>query len=163
LPIDVALGRMLVEAEARGVLREMLVLVAFLSIQDPRERPADARQAADQAHAAFVDPKSDFASVLKLWIAYTAAHEELTQSKLRAWCEEHFLSFLRMREWRELHRQLLLLVTDELQWKLGTVSSPVHEKATALTKSRRRSLPFKGRAGRGWCRRFGRMHSAVGR
>ena len=118
LPIDVALGRMLVEAETRGVLRELLVLVSFLSIQDPRERPTDARQAADQAHAAFADPKSDFAGVLKLWAAYTAAHEDLTQSKLRAWCEEHFLSFLRMREWRELHRQLLLLVTDELKWTL---------------------------------------------
>ncbi|MET0230461.1 MAG: ATP-dependent RNA helicase HrpA [Rhodanobacteraceae bacterium] len=120
LPIDVALARMLVEAQSRGALREMLVLASFLSIQDPRERPADARQAADQAHAPFVDPKSDFASVLKLWTAYTTAHEDLTQSKLRAWCEAHFLSFLRMREWRELHRQLLLLVTDELKWALDT-------------------------------------------
>ena len=119
LPIDVALGRMLVEAEQRGALRELLVLASFLSIQDPRERPADARQAADQAHAAFADPKSDFASVLKLWTAYTAAHEDMTQSKLRDWCLAHFLSFLRMREWRELHRQLLLLATDELKWKLA--------------------------------------------
>ncbi len=77
---------MLVEAQSRGALRELLVLAAFLSIQDPRERPADARQAADQAHAAFVDPKSDFVGVLKLWAAYTIAHEELTQSKLRDWC-----------------------------------------------------------------------------
>jgi len=118
LPIDVALGRMLVEAEQRSALREMLVLASFLSIQDPRERPADARQAADQAHAAFADPKSDFAGVLKLWAAYTVAHEDMTQSKLRDWCQTHFLSFLRMREWRELHRQLLLLVTDELKWML---------------------------------------------
>jgi ATP-dependent helicase HrpA len=135
LPIDVALGRMLVEADSRGVLRELLVLASFLSIQDPRERPADARQAADQAHAVFVDPKSDFASVLKLWTAYTTAHEDLTQSKLRAWCEQHFLSFLRMREWRELHRQVLLLVTDELKW--------------VLDKAQPDSLPFKGRAGEG--------------
>jgi ATP-dependent helicase HrpA len=118
LPIDVALGRMLVEAQSRGVLRELLVLAAFLSIQDPRERPADARQQADAAHAAFADPKSDFNAVLKLWSAYSAAHEDLTQSKLRDWCQTHFLSFLRMREWRELHRQLLVLVTDELQWSL---------------------------------------------
>jgi ATP-dependent helicase HrpA len=132
LPIDVALGRMLVEAEQRGALRELLVLASFLSIQDPRERPADARQAADQAHAAFANPKSDFASVLKLWTAYTTAHEDLTQSKLRGWCEAHFLSFLRMREWRELHRQLLLLVTDELKWGLEKTGAeadryePVH-------------------------------------
>ena len=56
---------------------------------------ATLRQAADQAHAAFVDPKSDFAGVVKLWAAYTIAHEELTQSKLREWCQAHFLSFLR--------------------------------------------------------------------
>ena len=108
LPIDVALGRMLVEARPRGVLRELLVLAAFLGIQDPRERPADARAQADAAHAAFADPKSDFVGVLKLWHAYDAAHADLTQSKLRDWCQTHFLSFLRMREWRELHRQLLL-------------------------------------------------------
>ncbi|MGN6520915.1 MAG: ATP-dependent RNA helicase HrpA [Dokdonella sp.] len=108
LPIDVALGRMLVEAETRGVLRELLVLASFLSVQDPRQRPAEARQQADAAHAQFADPKSDFNAVLRLWAAYTAAHEELTQSKLRDWCEARFLSFLRMREWRELHRQLLL-------------------------------------------------------
>jgi ATP-dependent helicase HrpA len=109
LPVDVALARMLVEAQRLKVLREMLVLVAFLSIQDPRERPADARQQADAAHAQFVEPKSDFLGVLKLWAAYSEAHEEFTQSKLRDWCQQHFLSFLRMREWRELHRQLVVL------------------------------------------------------
>ena len=115
LPIDVALGRMLVEAQRLGALRELLVLAAFLSIQDPRERPAEARQAADQAHAEFVEPRSDFVSVLNLWRAYQTAHEDLTQSRLRDWCQARFLSFLRMREWRELHRQLLLLV-QELGW-----------------------------------------------
>ena len=115
LPIDVALGRMLIEAQKSEALRELLVLAAFLSIQDPRERPADARQAADQAHAEFLEAKSDFVSVLNLWRAYQQAHEDLTQSRLRDWCEARFLSFLRMREWRELHRQLLLL-TQELGW-----------------------------------------------
>ncbi len=117
LPIDVQLARMLVEGEQLHALRELLVIVAFLSIQDPRERPADARQQADAAHAAFADPKSDFAGVLNLWRAYHDAHEELTQSKLRDWCGRHFLSFMRTREWRELHRQLLLVV-GELGWKL---------------------------------------------
>ncbi len=120
LPIDVALGRMLVEAGPRGVLRELLVLTAFLSIQDPRERPADVRALADAAHAQFADPKSDFIGILKLWSAYSSAHEELNQSKLRDWCHTHFLSFMRMREWRELHRQLLL-VTDELGWVQGSL------------------------------------------
>src|SRR5690242_13192473 len=104
LPIDVQLARMLVEAQERHALRELLLIVAFLSIQDPRERPADARQQADAAHAAFADPKSDFVGVLNLWREYSRAHEELTQSKLRDWCGRHFLSFLRMREWREIGR-----------------------------------------------------------
>jgi ATP-dependent helicase HrpA len=122
LPIDVQLARMLVEAHKLGSLRELLAVVAFLSIQDPRERPADARQQADAAHAAFADPKSDFVGVLNLWREYGKAHEELTQSKLRDWCSRHFLSFLRMREWRELHRQLLL-VAQELGWKLDVASA----------------------------------------
>ncbi|WP_233841204.1 ATP-dependent RNA helicase HrpA [Dyella sp. 2HG41-7] len=124
LPIDVQLARMLVQAQTLGSLRELLIIVAFLSIQDPRERPADARQQADAAHAAFADPKSDFVGVLNLWREYDSAHEEFTQSKLRDWCSRHFLSFLRMREWRELHRQLLLVV-QELGWKLdATAHSP---------------------------------------
>jgi len=121
LPIDVQLARMLVEADRLGALRELLTVVSFLSIQDPRERPADARQQADAAHAAFADPKSDFVGVLNLWREYHAAHEELTQSKLRNWCSRHFLSFMRMREWRELHRQLLLAV-QELGWRLDAAS-----------------------------------------
>ncbi|MFK2877325.1 ATP-dependent RNA helicase HrpA [Rhodanobacter hydrolyticus] len=121
LPIDVQLARMLVEAEKLHALRELITIAAFLSIQDPRERPADARQQADAAHAAFADPKSDFVGVLNLWREYDKAHEELTQSKLRDWCSRHFLSFMRMREWRELHRQLLLVV-QELGWKLSPPS-----------------------------------------
>ncbi|HEV2682663.1 MAG TPA: ATP-dependent RNA helicase HrpA, partial [Rhodanobacter sp.] len=124
LPIDVQLARMLVEGERLHSLRELLTIVSFLSIQDPRERPSDARQQADAAHAVFTDPKSDFVGVLNLWRAYHDAHEELTQSKLRDWCSRHFLSFMRMREWRELHRQLLLVV-QELGWKLdGSTPAP---------------------------------------
>ncbi|MFC5441494.1 ATP-dependent RNA helicase HrpA [Rhodanobacter ginsenosidimutans] len=123
LPIDVQLARMLVEGEKLHSLRELLTIVSFLSVQDPRERPADARQQADTAHALFADPKSDFIGVLNLWRAYHDAHEELTQSKLRDWCSRHFLSFMRMREWRELHRQLLLVVA-ELGWRLSSVTPP---------------------------------------
>ncbi|MCE7950491.1 MAG: ATP-dependent RNA helicase HrpA [Xanthomonadales bacterium PRO7] len=115
-PVDVALARMLIEAQRTDTLRELFVLTSFLSIQDPRERPADARQAADAAHAQWADPKSDFVSVLNLWHAHSMAHEDLTQSKLRDWCRERFLSYLRMREWRELHRQLLL-IAEESGWK----------------------------------------------
>ncbi|SDY66168.1 ATP-dependent helicase HrpA [Lysobacter sp. yr284] len=116
LPVDVKLARMLVAANEHGCLREMVAIAAFLGIQDPRERPSDQRAAADNAHALFADPRSEFVGILKLWDAYQQAHEELTQSKLRGWCEKHFLGFLRMREWRELHRQLKLLC-DELGWR----------------------------------------------
>ena len=108
LPVDVKLARMLVAANAHGVLREVLVIASFLGIADPRERPADARAAADAAHAEFADGKSEFVGILKLWNAYRDAHEELTQSQLRKWADRHFLGFLRLREWWELHRQLKL-------------------------------------------------------
>lgn len=115
LPVDVKLARMLVAAQAQGCLRPMLVIAAFLGIQDPRERPPEARAAADNAHALFADARSEFVGVLRLWEGYRQAHEDLTQSKLRGWCERHFLGFLRMREWRELHRQLRVLC-EELGW-----------------------------------------------
>lgn len=128
LPIDPKLARMLIAANQHGCLREMVVIASFLGIQDPRERPADQRQAADTAHAEFHDPRSEFIGILKLWDAYRHAHEDLTQSKLRDWCGRHFLGFLRMREWRELHRQLLL-VCRELGWPVeGPSQIPVDEE-----------------------------------
>src|SRR5690606_27089262 len=122
LPVDVKLARMLVAANHHGCLREMLVVAAFLGIQEPRERPADQRAAADTAHALFADPKSEFAGILKLWDAYRQAHEERTQSQLRKWADQHFLGFLRLREWRELHRQLKL-VTAQIGWRMGDESA----------------------------------------
>ena len=115
LPVDVKLSRMLVAAQSHGCLRAMLPIAAFLGVQDPRERPPEAREAADNAHAQFADPRSEFVGILRLWQAYDAAHEELNQSRLRDWCGKRFLGFLRMREWRELHRQLKLLC-GELGW-----------------------------------------------
>lgn len=119
LPVDVKLARMLVAAQKGGCLHEMLVIASFLGIQDPRERPPEAREAADNAHATFADPRSEFLGILRLWEGYRVAHEDLTQSKLRDWCGRHFLGFLRMREWRELHRQLRLLC-EELGWESGS-------------------------------------------
>jgi ATP-dependent helicase HrpA len=141
LPVDPKLARMLVAAQAHGVLRETLVIAAFLGIQDPRERPAEAREAADNAHAHFADPDSEFVGVLRLWEAYRQAHEDLTQSKLRAWCDRHFLSFLRMREWRELHRQLRLTCT-ELGWSEGDAAIAVDElRAPKEERGRQRPDP----------------------
>ncbi len=118
LPVDVKLSRMLIAAEKHGVLHEMLAIASFLGIQDPRERPADARAAADNAHAQFSDAKSEFIGIWNLWEAFRTAHEELSQSQLRKWAEKHFLGFLRLREWRELHRQLKLQC-EEMGWVIG--------------------------------------------
>ena len=148
LPIDVQLARMLVEAEQRHSLRELITIVSFLSIQDPRERPADARQQADAAHAAFADPKSDFVGVLNLWREYDKAHEDLTQSKLRDWCSRHFLSFMRMREWRELHRQVLL-VTQEIwsgkQAATGADSDAANSRQQGRSPVRRERAPTRAK------------------
>ncbi len=107
LPVDPAIGRMLLEARKEGAVREVLVIAAGLSIQDPRERPLDKRDEAERAHRRFADAESDFVSLLKIWEAYHDTWESLkTQSQLRRFCREHFLSFLRMREWVDVHAQL---------------------------------------------------------
>ncbi len=113
LPIDPRLGRMLLAGQHDGCLAEMLVIVSALSIQDPRERPADKAQAADQAHAAWKNAQSDFLSLLALWQWYAEQSRHLSQAKLRALCEKHFLSFVRMREWRALHQELRGLLHEE--------------------------------------------------
>ncbi|WP_297830642.1 ATP-dependent RNA helicase HrpA [Thermomonas sp.] len=124
LPIDVKLARMLVAARGHGVLDDVLVIASFLGVQDPRERPADARAAADAAHAQFADPKSEFIGILKLWRAYREAHEAMTQSQLRKWADKHFLGFLRLREWWELHRQLKLQCEETGSGSLPAKTEP---------------------------------------
>ncbi len=117
LPVDVKLSRMLVAANGHAVLHELLIIASFMGIQDPRDRPAEAKQAADAAHQNFADQSSEFLSMINLWQQFKLAHEDLSQSQLRKWCEKNYLSYLRMREWRELHRQLLI-TCQELQWPL---------------------------------------------
>ena len=108
LPVDPRIGRMVLEASKQGALKEVLVIASALSVQDPRERPMDKQQAADQAHAVYVDEHSDFLTVVNLWNSYESLRQELSQSQLRKHCQKSFLSFMRMREWRDIHRQLLL-------------------------------------------------------
>jgi ATP-dependent helicase HrpA len=105
LPVDPRLARVLVEAGRTGCAEEALTLVSFLSIQDPRERPADKTEAADEKHALFADERSDFVAVLNLW---AASREPANGGNrvLRHWCRTHFLSFVRMREWADLREQL---------------------------------------------------------
>ncbi|WP_082592604.1 ATP-dependent RNA helicase HrpA [Phycicoccus sp. Soil803] len=106
LPVDPRLGRMLIEAGKLGCAREVLIIVAALSMQDPRERPADKQTQADQSHARFRDEHSDFVSLLNLWAYLKEQQKALSHSAFRRMCRTEFLHYLRVREWQDLHSQL---------------------------------------------------------
>ncbi|HYO40413.1 MAG TPA: ATP-dependent RNA helicase HrpA [Nocardioidaceae bacterium] len=106
LPVDPRLARMVVEADRRGCLREVLVIAAALSLQDPRERPVEQRAQADQKHARFTDPTSDFVTWLNLWRYLRTQQREMGSSAFRRMCRAEHLNYLRVREWQELESQL---------------------------------------------------------
>ena len=106
LPIDPTAGRMLLQAEREGVVEQVLVIASALSIQDPRERPMGKEEAARTAHKRFVHRESDFLTLLNIWESAHEEFERLTQNKLRKFCKKHFLSYLRIREWIDVKRQL---------------------------------------------------------
>lgn len=108
-PVDLRFARMLIEAAKQGALTEMLIITSALSVADPRERPHEARDAADQKHSRFDDEQSDFMGFLNLWRYYEEQRQALTQSRLRKLCREEFIAFMRMREWRDVHRELTVL------------------------------------------------------
>ena len=110
LPIDPRIGRMIVEAEQENCMREVLIIASALSIQEPRERPLDKQEVADAAHAKFRDENSDFMSYVKLWEAFHGEARRVSSSRLRKWCQENFISYVKMREWIDVHQQLLSLV-----------------------------------------------------
>ncbi len=116
MPVDPRLSRMLIEARKEGCLAEIAVIVSALSIQDPRERPADKAAAADQAHAVFGEPASDFTTLLNVWYAF----HELTPGpghagRIKKFCKSNFLSFRRMREWRDIYGQVMGIL-EERRW-----------------------------------------------
>jgi ATP-dependent helicase HrpA len=112
LPLDPRLARMLVAAHENGCLRDVLVIVAALSIQDPRERPTDGEAAADAQHARFVDKSSDFLAYLNLWRHVEEQQQALSSSQFRKVCKSDFLHYLRIREWQDLHAQLRRITRD---------------------------------------------------
>ncbi|QNG19095.1 ATP-dependent RNA helicase HrpA [Rhodococcus triatomae] len=126
IPVDPRMGRMLVEAHRSGALTEVLVIVAAMSIQDVRERPADHQQAADTQHARFDTPNSDFLAYLKLWEYLREQRRELSSSQFRRMCRTEFLHWLRIREWQDLHGQLRQ-ITRDLGW--SPADSPAGEDA----------------------------------
>jgi ATP-dependent helicase HrpA len=112
LPFDPRLGRMVLEGARQGSLEEILIVASALSVQDPRERPMDRQQAADQAHAQWKDVDSDFAALINLWRGFEEQRQALGANPLRSWCKKHFLNYMRLREWRDAHRQLVLIVRE---------------------------------------------------
>ena len=125
LPVDPRIGRMILEADRNGCVREVLIIASALSIQDPRERPTDAQQQADDKHRRFADPDSDFVAYLNLWEYLTERQGELSSSAFRRMCRADFLNYLRVREWQDLQGQLQRLAGD-----LGlTVSSSSAERS----------------------------------
>ena len=119
LPVDPRIGRMIVAANDWHALDEVLLIASALTIQDPRERPQEKQQAADQQHLLWREENSDFLSLVNLWQDYEHQRQQLTQNQLRQWCSKHFVSYLRMREWREVHRQLLLMC-QQMGFKINT-------------------------------------------
>ncbi len=124
LPVDPTVGRMLLEAQRQGVTQEVLVIASAISIQDPRERPLEKEAAARQAHAQFNHPKSDFLALLNIWEQLHEDLERLPQSRLRKFCKSHFLSYARMREWRDIHEQLKRALRSPAQRDEARVRSP---------------------------------------
>jgi ATP-dependent helicase HrpA len=112
LPLDPRLGRMILQADAEGCVREVLVIAAALSIPDPRERPADREDAARQKHARFADERSDFISYLNLWRYLREQRKERSGNAFRRMCREEFLHYLRIREWQDLTGQLRSIARD---------------------------------------------------
>lgn len=108
-PVDPRLARMILQADREHCLAELLVIASALSVQDPRERPSDKQTQADQAHARFRHPRSDFMAWLALWRYYEEQRQTLSQNQLRKLCKREYLSFTRMREWRDVHRQLSIV------------------------------------------------------
>ena len=121
LPVDPTVGRMILQARAEKAVREVLIIASGLSIQDPRERPMEAREKADAAHRRFNHPDSDFMALLNIWDAYHDQFDRLSQAKLRRFCKDHFLSYTRMREWRDVHSQLLDVLEQRKDFQFTSV------------------------------------------
>jgi ATP-dependent helicase HrpA len=114
IPIDPRIARMMLEADREGCTQEVAVIASALSIQDPRERPLEKAEAADRAHRVFYDIDSDFLTYHRIWDHYHRHLEQAgTQNQMRKYCKAHFLSYIRMREWRDIHDQMLSILKDQ--------------------------------------------------
>lgn len=142
LPIDPKIARILLAAKKHDCMAEILVIASALSIQDPRERPLEARDAAAKAHERFTDKQSDFLAYLNIWDSFQRERDKgLSNKQLVQWCRQYFLSHLRMREWRELHHQLaqtaieMGLTTKEAAFRRLPKSGSSRRLKTKATKT----------------------------
>ncbi|HET7328904.1 MAG TPA: ATP-dependent RNA helicase HrpA, partial [Nocardioidaceae bacterium] len=131
LPLDPRLARIVVEANRLGCLREAMVIVAAVSIQDPRERPLEHQQAADDKHRRFADTDSDFATLLNLWRYIREQQKQLSSNQFRKLCRNDYLSYLRIREWQDVHAQLRHLVRP-LKFTLNSADASTEQVHTAI-------------------------------
>ncbi|WP_262964021.1 ATP-dependent RNA helicase HrpA [Methylobacter psychrophilus] len=119
-PTDPKLARMLIAAAHEHCLTEVAIIVSALSVQDPREKPADKMQQADTKHVAFRHPESDFLTVLNIWNTFEEQKKHLSNSKLRKYCSDNFLSYIRMREWFDIHAQIMQVIKGDLKMHPNT-------------------------------------------
>jgi ATP-dependent RNA helicase HrpA len=143
LPIDPKLARMLLAANENHCITEVAIIVAALSIQDPREKPADKMQAADTRHAAFKVEHSDFLTLLKLWNVYEKQKKHLSNNRLRKYCRENFLSYIRMREWFDIHAQIMQVIKGELKLKPNMIEASYEEIHRALLSGLLSNIGFR--------------------
>lgn len=160
LPVDPAIGRMVLQSVREDALEEVLVIAAGLSIQDPRERPLDREEAANEAHRKFVDPDSDFLALLNIWNAYHDQWESFkTQNQVRKFCKANFLSYQRMREWRDVHAQLSESLREALDLK-----RPNTRQSQTTGEMRKAGAARGAQRADGWkssCLKYAAIHRSV--
>jgi ATP-dependent helicase HrpA len=143
IPLDPRLARMVIEANKLGCLHEALVITSGLSIQDPRERPIDKKQAADECHRRYADKDSDFVSWVKLWDHVKDQKHELSASQFRKQCRDEYLAYLRVREWQDLYTQIKQAV-HELKWRVSDNAASYEQLHKALLSGLLSQIGFKG-------------------
>ncbi len=143
LPVDPKLARMLLAANELSCLNELSIIVSGLSIQDPREKPADKMQQADAKHAEFIAEGSDFLSFVNIWNTVEDRKKHLSNNQLRKWCKQNFLSYVRLREWHDVHTQILQVIKGELKFKVNSTEASYEAVHQALLPGLLSNIGFK--------------------
>ena len=143
VPLDPKLARALIAANHYRCLTEISIIVSGLSVQDPREKPIDKMHLAESKHEAYKAENSDFLSFFKLWEKFEAKKAELSNNRLRKYCRENFLSYVRMREWKDVHQQVNLVIQNELKFKQNQTPASYQDIHQALLTGLLSNIGFK--------------------